>query len=96
MSLFGINRSILYVEKEKHDLELATTKEAIRSHVTNVSILMENLHKESIRIYGFLYFENHYVLKLREAVDANLEGKLMLEEAIKTLNLPYRVMFDPK
>ncbi|THF72736.1 FHA domain-containing protein [Cohnella fermenti] len=94
MKLFGLEQAILYVQREKNDFEFATTKETIRAHVTNVVILMENIVKESLRIYGFLLFDKAYVQKLKSTLDVNLDKKLMFGEALRGLRLLYRVKHD--
>lgn len=94
MNLFGLEQAILYVQKEKNDFTFAATKEDIRSHVSNVVILIENLVKESLRIYGFLFFDKAYVKKLKETLDIDVESKLMFGEALRGLSRLNRLNFD--
>jgi hypothetical protein len=94
LKLFGLEQAILYVQKEKNDFVFASTKEDISSHVTNVVILMENIVKESLRIYGFLFFDKAYVQKLKETLDVNVESKLMFGEALRGLSRLNRLNFS--
>ncbi|PPA80907.1 hypothetical protein C4A76_24810 [Brevibacillus laterosporus] len=94
MSLFGIDQAIIYVQKEKYNFGFAASKEEIRGHVTNVAILIENIIKESIRIYGYLFFGQTYVHMLKNTIDVNIDSKLMFGEALKGLSRLYRLTFD--
>jgi hypothetical protein len=96
LKLFGLEQAIQYVQREKNDFEFALTKEDIRSHVTNVVILIENLVKESLLIYGFLFFDKAYVQKLKGNLDVNVESKLMFGEALRGLSRLYRLNYDSR
>lgn len=83
LAVYGVGMVIQSVEKELYELEYSLSKEEIRRHGSNVFILMENVVKELVYIYGYLLYGDNYkgILSKYGKID-----KLMFGKAIDILN----------
>ncbi|MGD9569080.1 MAG: FHA domain-containing protein [Sedimentibacter sp.] len=83
MELFGIYKSIEYIERQLNNVEYTNSKEDIRSYGSNSLILVENLLKELLHIYGYVLFGTQYKEHLSRVVDFN--DKLMFGTTLNAL-----------
>lgn len=80
MDMFGISQAIQYIERQMNNIQFAKTKEDIRNCGSNSLILMENILKEMLHIYGYLFFRDDYKQGLINIVDLNerlMFGKIL-------------------
>lgn len=94
MELFGIYKSIEYMERELGNVEYAFTKEDIRKNGSNALIIMESILKELVHIYGYILFDKTYKNELGKIT--NIDDKIMFGTALNILAKLHSFLRDEK